>query len=728
MFTIPRSEDADSRLMEYMAKMTLITISLIAIPFSLISVIAWFYGIIPADTVIILFCMSILFMTGWWLANIGFWRISSLIPSLIILLAAIYGNFIGGTDVPAMLLYVLAILMMAVLRGVRGMYVVLTVSLISYFSIGEAYYLGYLKPLRTSETAFMNRMIITIASILSISLLVRFLILQYRRAIDLTRQEVNERKAVEEELRNSEKNYRELVQSANSIIMRMNTEGEITFINEFAERFFGYKFDEIRGKNVVGTIVPESDSSGSNLGVMIKNILKNPDDFRFNENENMTRDGKRVWITWANKSIRGKDGRLVEILCVGNDVTERKQALEENERIQMQLIQSQKMEAIGTLTSGIAHDFNNMLGAIMGSISLLDIILKNETITERVKTDSYIQIAVDSSKRASDTIRKLLLLSRRQEIKLMPVDINISMGNVIDICRNSFPKSVSLNVLYGPGPMMVMADSALIEQIFLNFCVNASHAMTIMREPGEKEGGNLLIHISQVESLKPGFLNSEDGIEQERYIRIEFTDTGVGMDEVTQNRIFEPFFTLKKRESGTGLGLSMAYNLIQHLGGFIELESEINKGSCFRIYLPELSQNINDIVASGSDKQLVKGNKTILVIDDEVFIQSVAQNILSFCGYNVLKASNGLEGISIYEKNIDRIGAILLDVSMPGMSGFEVFDELKKINSAVKVLFSSGYSEDERVSEAISRGASGFIQKPYTAVELSRSINEILNG
>ncbi|HPR39124.1 MAG TPA: response regulator [Spirochaetota bacterium] len=722
------SLNSDAALMEYMTRMLLLFLSFVTVPFLFLSAAGWFYGYIPADTVFILFFMTLIFVSGLILVKRGFWPIGSLFPPGIILLSAVYGNLIGGIEAPAMLLYVAAIILAAVLRGIVLMYTLLAVSIISFVSIGLLQRYGYLTQYRTSETAFINRIVVTVSAIIGITLLIRFLILQYGKALQDEHIEVEERKAAESALKESERKYRELVQNANSIILRINKKGEITFCNDFAERFFGYPAGELIGKMAIDTIVPHTDSEGKDLRNIINNILSSPDDYHSNENENITRDGRRVWINWANKPVLNNEGEYIELLCIGNDITPQKRALEEKEKMQLQLIHAQKMEAIGTLTSGLAHDFNNILSGIMGSLSLMSHQLRNENLKGREELDNYIQVAFDSSKRAADMIRKLLILSRKQDIRLTCVDINKSIEHVMEICRNSFPKSVILNVNYSSIPAIVMADPILIEQIFLNFCVNASHAMTLMRKPGEKEGGSLDVSIYSAEKEPEVFSRTGVSSEEKMYVIVEIKDTGVGMDSETRERIFEPFFTVKKKESGTGLGLSMAYSIISQLGGYIEIESEPGRGSLFRIFIPEVKESHDVPEYTRNYNHLVKGSGTILVIDDERPVLAVAEDSLKACGYNVLKASDGLEGLSLFRDNAGIIDAVLLDISMPYMSGFEVFDKLLEIDKNVRVLLSSGYNDDERIGEALSRGAAGFLQKPYTASELSLSISALLKG
>ncbi len=727
--TRPQSINPDTAIMEYMTRMMLIFLSFTSVPLSLFSIAGWTRGIVPPDTLIILLFMNVVFITGLWFAQIGYWRAGSMIPPAVMFLSAVYGNYIGGIDAPAMLLYVLSILLFSILRGKRDMYVAIFISLGTYIGLGLAHRNGYITQIRSAETAFWNRVLITCGAIICISTLVRFLIIQFRKSLKQAQQEIAERKLAEEALRDSEKNYRELVQNANSIIIRLNMKGEVIFWNEYAENFFGFSRESIIGKNVVGTIVPETDSSGRNLNLMIEEIILSPENFTSNENENITKDGRRVWIAWANRSITDRQGRVTELLCVGNDITDRKRAMEEKERIQAQLVHAQKMEAIGTLTSGLAHDFNNMLSGIMGSLSLLELLVKNSEFPSREKSEKYIQMAIGSSKRASDMINQLLLLSRKQDITLEPVDINLCMQHVIDICRNSFPKSVIIDAVYGDSPMAAMADAILIEQIFLNFCVNASHAMTIMRGTGEKDGGNLQIRISDEERITAENPETGEAGITAPFIRIDIADTGIGMDEETRKRIFEPFFTMKKKGTGTGLGLSMAYGFINQLGGFIEIESETDRGSTFSIFLPMINpMSLETRPMEKSRTSLVRGNGTILVIDDEADVLSVAKDTLTSSGYTVLTSGSSIEGLSVYENSHENIDAVLLDISMPHMSGLEVFRKFLEINSSVRVLISSGYSEDERIAHAMELGAAGFIPKPYVAEELSWKMHEILNS
>lgn len=716
----PRNRDPEKALFEFEHKMVLVVMTGVSLFFTWIAVTGLLLGLIPGDTLIVFGLLSGIFAFGWLLTDAGLYRLSSFLPPVFLLAAAVYGTLIGGIDAPAMLIYVLAIIMVAVLVGVRGMYWTLALSLFSYLSLGLAQHFGWVRPLRSGKTAFFNRITIVLAVFIGIALLFHFLILQFRRALRQSRTELEEKKKVSAALAESEKKYRELVENANSIILKVNKRGEISFFNEFAERFFGYREQEILGRHMVGTIVPDKDFNGKNLRQLVGDVFLRPEAHRTVENENMTRDGRRVWVNWTNRQILDENGDVAGLLCVGNDVTETHRVRQEREQMQRQLLQAQKMEVIGRLTSGFAHDFNNILGGVIGSLSLMAMITEKEQeeVGDREKIKHYLQVALDSSLRASRLIRQLLLLSRKKEIKAEPLDVNRSVSHIVDICRNSFPKSVRIRERTGSDPAMVLADSTLIEQVLLNLCINASDAMTIMRREGEEEGGRLDITVETVDLPE----DNPGGNKPGGYVRVSIDDTGVGMDEETRGMIFEPFFSFRKEEKGSGLGLSMAQDFIHRIHGFIEVESEPNRGSSFRIYLPEMTGVSGREDPGPCERDRIVGHGKILVVDDEKDILQVASESLTVCGYQVLTAMDGDEGIELFRQNWENIRAVLVDVSMPGMNGDKVFEKMKEIDPSVKVMMSSGLSEDSRTAAALSSGAVGFLQKPYTAKELSRRI------
>ena len=522
--------------------------------------------------------------------------------------------------------------------------------------------------------------------------------------------DITDQKIAEEALRESETKYRDLVENANSIILRRDIEGRITFINEFAQFFFGYTENEILGKNVVGTIVPEKDSDGSDLAQMVKDIGLHPEKYVTNENENMCSNGDRVWVTWTNKAIYDREGNIREILSIGNDITERKKAEEEKKKLETELYQARKMEAIGTLVGGLAHDFNNLLMGLQGRISLMLLDLdSSHPHYENLKQQEEI------IKSGADLTRQMLGFARDGKYEVKPANINKIINKTSDMFGRT-KKEITINRKYGDDIWTVEVDQSQIEQVFVNIYINAWQAM-----PG---GGHLYIETENV-NLGPKDLSSFN-VPQSRYVKISITDTGVGMDAATKERIFEPFFTTREMGRGTGLGLASVYGIIKNHDGFIDVSSERGHGSTFYIYLPAIEKKIGDDKPSPKT-ELIQGTETILLVDDERIILDVGEEVLKTMGYNVLLADSGKEALEHMERDKESIDMVILDMIMPEMSGGEVFDRIKKIKPDVKVLLSSGYSYHDRAQEILDRGCNGFIQKPYRIEDLSKKIREILS-
>jgi len=367
-------------------------------------------------------------------------------------------------------------------------------------------------------------------------------------------------------LENSEKKYREVVENANVIILRCTPDGIFTFINRFGEEFFGYKREELLGKrNTIGTILPATGESSEKLKAMFRNICTNPEEYYENENLNLTKDGREVFIAWRNQPIMDEQGNLKEILSIGADVTRLR-------KLERELLHAKKMEAIGTLAGGIAHDFNNILGGMMGYLSLLKEQHKPEdphyAILERIES---------ATEQTSELVKQLLAFSMRGKFESKPIDMNIIVQNVLKILRRSVTKKISIITDLEKDLSMTEGDSSQLEQVIMNICVNAAQAMP--------EGGELKIRTAMVpfKELPKDMIGHEY---YDRYILISILDTGIGMDSSIQEHIFEPFFTTKDKQSGTGLGLSISYGIIKEMNGEIMVESTPSSCTKLRVQLP----------------------------------------------------------------------------------------------------------------------------------------------
>ncbi len=391
---------------------------------------------------------------------------------------------------------------------------------------------------------------------------------------------------------------------------------------------------------------------------------------------------------------------------------------------QNRLLQAQKMEAVGTLAGGIAHDFNNLLSGIKGSLNLINHYIDSTETADKNNIQNCIDIALQASSRAGDITKQLLTLSRKTDPVKSVMDITSSVKNIEKICKSSFPKSVTLNFNIPDEQIFITGDPAQIEQMLLNLCLNASQSMTVMRPANVPEGGTIDVTVSRVVSD-----NKEYSITgcSGPCVKISVSDTGVGMDEYTRDHVFEPFFSMKKDNEGTGLGLAMVYGIVTQHKGFIHLDSEPGQGSTFTVCIPLCDGH--DLLINNSElkEELVKGEGTVLVVDDEKTVLSISEKILKYCGYMVTAAENGYRAIEIFKNDYRNISIVLLDFSMPGMSGIEVYDRIKEINPSVKVLLVSGFIENEVKLKAKAKGIKHFLRKPFSAAELSQKIHEIIN-
>jgi two-component system, cell cycle sensor histidine kinase and response regulator CckA len=435
---------------------------------------------------------------------------------------------------------------------------------------------------------------------------------------------------------------------------------------------------------------------------MIRDIGLNPENHVSNENENMRKDGARIWVAWTNKAIYDKDGNIVEILCVGNDVTERK-------LLEKQLLQALKMESIGTLAGGVAHDFNNLLMGILGNASLMQI--NTDPADPNYNRLKSIEKQVENGSKLTS---QLLGYARKGKYELKPINLNQLVKDTSELFGRT-RKDISIYLELLPDLFAVEADKGQIEQVLWNLYVNAADAM-----PG---GGDFILKTFNTDhkNMKGRLYVPRPG----KYVMLTVTDTGIGMDKEIRQRIFDPFFTTKEMGRGTGLGLASAYGIVKGHDGYIDVESRKGEGTTFSIYFPASEKKIAKAVKI--TEKLLKGTETVLLVDDEEIILDIGRDLLKAMGCKTLTARGGHEAIELYQKNQDDIDIVILDMIMPNMSGGEVYDRMKEINPDIKVLLSSGYSINDQATDILSRGCNGFIQKPFTINELSAAIRQILD-
>ncbi|MFC1817376.1 PAS domain S-box protein, partial [Thermodesulfobacteriota bacterium] len=517
--------------------------------------------------------------------------------------------------------------------------------------------------------------------------------------------DITDQKRSERALRESEEKYRNILESIEEGYYEVDLTGNFTFINDSLCKNTGYSKEEFLGMNNRDYTSPET---AKYMYKVFNQIYRTGKPANLSEYEITRKDGVKRSYELSASLIIDRDGNAIGFRGLSRDITEQKEAESERRKLEAQLQQARKMEAIGTLAGGIAHDFNNLLMGIQGRTSLMltDMDFSHPYLEHLNAIEDYIQ-------RATDLNKHLLGLARSGKYEVKPTNIN----DLIKLNSHMFgrtKKEIKIHRKFQQDIWPVEIDRGQIEQVLLNIFINAWQAMP--------RGGDLYIqtenNVIDENNRKLYQMGSE------KSVKISITDTGTGMDMATQQRIFDPFFTTKELKRGIGLGLASAYGIIKNHGGFIEVLSEIGKGATFSIYLPVSTQKA--IKEEHIYEVAKKGKETILLVDDEDIILDVTQGVLEKLGYDVLVAKNGKEAIEIYIKNLDRIDLVVLDMIMPEMDGGYTYDRLKKINPDIKVLLSSGYSINGQANEILAQGCNGFIQKPFNMLKISKKIREII--
>ena len=395
------------------------------------------------------------------------------------------------------------------------------------------------------------------------------------------------------------------------------------------------------------------------------------------------------------------------------DITERKEAEKEKERMQVQLRQAQKMEAVGTLAGGIAHDFNNLLQAVQGYAQLL--LLKKDGDDDGQRE---LQQIVRAAERGADLTQQLLTFSRKIESELQPIDFNREVENVRLLLERTIPKMIEVEFHLAEDLKMVNADPGQIEQILMNLAVNAKDAMP--------DGGELIVETANV-ILDQDYCKIHRVSNPGSYVQLTVTDTGHGIDKMTIEHIFEPFYTTKETGKGTGLGLATVYGIVKSHKGHIVCYSEPDEGTTFKIYLPTIDSIQEARKVEEHQAAPEGGSETILLVDDEEPIRGLGTQILEEFGYTVLTAADGESALQLYSEEQEKIDLVILDLIMPGMGGKLCLLELLKINLEAKVAIASGYSPDGPTREILKNGAKGFISKPYDLRQMLKVVREVLD-
>jgi PAS domain S-box-containing protein len=509
-------------------------------------------------------------------------------------------------------------------------------------------------------------------------------------------EDITERKRAEEALRTSHQRFLTVLNSIDATIYVADLDThEILFMNKYMIESFGR---DMTGETCWSAFRGNPEPCAHCTNNELVDDKRVPTDGCVWQSKNPI-TGK--WYINHDRAIEWTDGRLVR-LQIATDITKLK-------RMEEALHQAHKMDAIGTLAGGIAHDFNNLLMGIQGRASLISVDLKpSHPHREHIKAiEEYIQ-------GASDLTKQLLGFVRRGKYEVKPLDLNMLLRSSADMFGRTC-KEVRIHTQTPPAPLAVEADKRQIEQVLLNLFVNAWQAMPA--------GGELYLETSM--TRLDGATAKAHQIEPGLYIKVSVTDTGIGMDETTQQRIFDPFFTTKQKGRGTGLGLASAYGIVNNHGGIITVYSEVGQGTTFNIYLPASKKEANlEVPAEG---KMIRGSETILLVDDEEMVIDVGKAMLEKLGYRVLVANEGKLAIDAVQQLGEEIDLVVLDLIMPGMDGSKVFDGIRKIQPRIPVILSSGYAINGKETEKMITKCNGFIQKPFNLSELSQKVRNVLN-
>jgi PAS domain S-box-containing protein len=516
-------------------------------------------------------------------------------------------------------------------------------------------------------------------------------------AVDAARQKA------ELEKQRDQANYRLLFETVMDGIYIVARDGRVLEVNSAACQQVGYTRGELVGRSLGAISARTREQVEDSLRTVLEQGRA------CYETLHRRRDGTLVPIELAVN--RTEYGGEPAFLGVARDITERKRAEQERQRLAEQLQHAVKMESIGLLAGGVAHDFNNLLTAIIGNVDLMQ-----QDVGAGHALQDPLEEVRHAAESAASLTTQLLAFSRKRILEPRLVDVNQLVTNMRRLLTRLIGEDIELRTVCAANPAVVTVDPSLLEQVLVNLCVNSRDAMPT--------GGRLVIEIANIE-LDETYRETHPEAAPGRYVMLAVTDTGVGMSDEVKQHLFEPFFTTKPKGRGTGLGLATAYGAIKQSDGQIEAYSELGKGTAFKIYLPQSEGTPTSV---GEHRQhAAVGNETVLVVEDEAVLRRLACRILKRSGYRVLTAASGDEALALTVGHVGGVDLLLTDVVMPGMSGAELGGRLHALYPDIRILYTSGYTEDTIVRRSVLEGEFCFVAKPYTPQTLLAKVREALD-
>jgi PAS domain S-box-containing protein len=518
--------------------------------------------------------------------------------------------------------------------------------------------------------------------------------------------DITDRRRAEQKLRETEKKYRELAESLPQVIFEIDTQGNLIYLNQKGYELFGYTPEDLAGGfNVLDAFVTEDRER------VARNIALNLQGQRSGKSEYTVtcKDGTTIPVEiHAERVLR--DERSVGIRGVLLDLTPARRAQEERERLETQLQQAQKMEAIGALAGGIAHDFNNILSAIIGYTELA---MLNEGAEH---CQAELKQALLAANRARDLIKQILAFSRQTDEERMPIRVGLVVKECVKFLRATIPSTIEIRTRIDEKAGTVLANSVELHQIIMNLCTNALHAI------GERSGTlEITVDETQIdEARKQGAV----GLDAGRYVRVSVRDTGGGIPPEIMGKIFDPYFTTKAKGVGTGLGLAVVHGIVRKSGGAIQVESVPGQGSTFHILLPRVEQpSATRVEPIGVP---VGGTERILFVDDEMMLAGIGQQMLKKLGYDVVARTSPVEALELFKAKPDHFDLVVTDQTMPGMTGDALARELMRIRPGLPVIICTGYSQSIDERRAAEMGIRGFVMKPILINSIAVAVRKAL--
>jgi PAS domain S-box-containing protein len=519
--------------------------------------------------------------------------------------------------------------------------------------------------------------------------------------------DITERKQAENELKETQRRLSTLIVNLPGVVYRCayNRDWTMEYISEGCIELTGYQPEDFIGNKTITFNQIIHPDYRQYLYEKWTKIIPRKEIFA-EEYRIITKDGTEKWVWEQGCGVYSEKGDVICLEGFIMDITERR-------KLEMQLFQSQKMESIGHLAGGIAHDFNNILTAIIGYASLLLMKMADDDPLRR----NAEQILL-SSERAASLTHSLLAFSRKQIIDPKPVNLSEILRRIENLLIKLIKQDIELKIILADEDLIILADTNQIEQLLMNLTVNARDAMP--------DGGVLMIETERIE-IDEQYKKTHGYGEPGAYALISVTDSGLGMDEKTKERIFEPFFTTKETGKGTGLGLSIVYGIIKQHNGYINIYSEIGKGTIFKIYLPLSEKKAEKLNPVLEPPTITEGTETLLLAEDDAEVRKFTKYVLEESGYTVIEAEDGRDAVDKFIENKDNIQLLLLDVIMPGKNGKEVFNEITKGKPGIKALFMSGYTANVIHKKGILEEGLDFVLKPVSPTQLMKKIREVLD-